>query len=134
MTDAMAIREIPCAEWPAFLERFGRDRRAWLATIHGIERGMPVTRVPSVAIKNVTLERHGADQFVRLTFGNGVSLCAARPCTVRLQQTVDGLPCALEIEAVDSVLVRVAFRATARPEQLDGIAPGELTAAATASP
>jgi hypothetical protein len=123
----MAIQEIPGAEWPTFLERFGSAHRAWLATIHGIERGMPVTRVPSVPIKSVGLERDAAGPLVRLTFGNGVSLCAVGPCAVRLQRTDDGLAHALEIEAVDGVLVRVAFRATAAPEQLDGLAPGEVT-------
>lgn len=127
--EAMTIREIPHAEWPAFLERFSRRHRAWLATIHGVEQGMPVTRVPSVALGNVTVEQDAQGQMVRLTFRDGVSLCAVRPSAVRVQQTDDGLEGALEIEAVDGVFVRVAFRATARPEQLDGVAPGELAVA-----
>jgi hypothetical protein len=89
---------------------------------------MPITRVPSMAIKHVVLERGGTDQIVRLTFANGISLRAVRPVTIRVQQTDDGLVCALEIEAVDDVFVRVAFRATARLDELDGLAPGELDA------
>jgi hypothetical protein len=129
----MAIQNIPHAEWPAFLERFSREHRAWLATIHGIERGMPITRVPSVAIKKVTLERHVSEEIVRLTFRNGISLRVLRPSAVRVQQADGGLTSALEIEALDGVLVRVAFRATARLDQLDGVAPGELTASGAGS-
>jgi hypothetical protein len=129
----MAIRDIPRAEWPAFLERFSREHRAWLATIHGVERRTPVTCVPSEAITALALEGNGPERTVRLTFRNGISLCALRPCTVRVQQTDDGSISALEIEAFDDVFVRVAFRVTARPEQLDGVAPGELTAATSFS-
>ena len=86
-----------------------------------------MTRVPSVAIRAVSLEEEFTDCVVRVTFGNGLSLCAPRPSAVRVQKTDDGADCALEIETVTGGFVRVAFRATARPEELDGVAPGELT-------
>jgi hypothetical protein len=122
------IREVPVGEWPSFLEGFGRQHRAWLATLHGIEQGRPVTRVPSAAIKRVTLETLVPDSVVRFTFLSGVSLCAPRPATIRLQKTQDGADAALEVDTTDGAFIRLAFRATALPEQLDGIAPGELTA------
>lgn len=32
----MKVREIPPNQWPAFLDRLGREQRAWLATVdHG---------------------------------------------------------------------------------------------------
>lgn len=122
----MTIRDVPPSEWRSFLERFSRQHRAWRATIHGVERGVSVTRVPSTAIKSIALETHVPAPIVRLTFVNGVSLCAPRPCAVRVQQTSDGAECALEVETADGALIRLAFRATALPEQLDGIAPGEV--------
>jgi hypothetical protein len=65
---------------------------------------------------------------VRLTISSGVSLVAPRPRTIRVQLTEEGAERALEIETVDGALVRLAFRATALPQHLDGIAPGELHA------
>jgi hypothetical protein len=122
----MRIRDVPPTEWASFLERFSREHRAWRATIHGIEHGLPVTVVPSVAIRSVLLEKHAADAAVRLTFGNRVSLCAPRPCVIRVQETDCRSACALEVETLDGALIRLAFRAVALPEQLDGIAPSEL--------
>jgi hypothetical protein len=117
---------VPAVEWRSFLERFGRRHRAWLATIHGIERGRPVTRVTSAAFESVALERHDSEQVVRLTFANGVSLCAPRPRGVRVQRTVEGAESALEIETANGAFIRMAFRATALAEQVDGVTPGEL--------
>jgi hypothetical protein len=91
-----------------------------------IERGVAVTRVPSEAIKSTALEQHVPDPIVRLTFGNRVSLCAPRPCALRVQQNADGAECALEVETAEEAFIRLAFRATALPEQLDGIAPSEM--------
>jgi hypothetical protein len=122
----MTVRDVPRSEWSSFLERFTREHRAWRATLHGIERGVPVTCVPSAAIRSVTLETHAPDPIVRLMLVNGVSLCAPRPCAVRVQKAKDGAECALEVDTVDGAFTRVAFRAIARPEQLDGIAPNEL--------
>jgi hypothetical protein len=84
-----------------------------------------LTRVPSVAIRSVSLEEDLPDGVVRVTFGNRLSLCVPRPSVIRVQKTDDGADCALEIDTVTGGLVRVAFRATARPEELDGVAPGE---------
>jgi hypothetical protein len=52
---------------------------------------------------------------------------------VRVQQRSDGAECALEVETVEGAFVRVAFRASALPVELDGIAPGEVTAGIAAS-
>jgi len=123
----MTIRDVPQSEWGSFLERFGREHRAWIGSLHGLVAGAPNTRIPSVALKSVTLESDASDPIVRITFVNGVSLCAVRPCIVRIQ-TDDGAERALEVETADGGFIRLAFRATALPEQLDGIAPDELMA------
>ncbi|HEU4935599.1 MAG TPA: hypothetical protein VFT39_04030 [Vicinamibacterales bacterium] len=122
----MTTHDIPASEWPAFVERFSREHRAWLGTIHGIERGAPVTRIPSIGMESVTLERSGSEPVLRLRFTNGISLCAPRPRAVRVQQTDDGAECALEIDAAQDAFLRLGFRATARPDELDGLAPGEV--------
>lgn len=117
---------IPAVEWQSFLERFGRRHRGWLATVHGIERGIPVTCAASVRLDSLALERRDREHVVRLTFANRVSLCTPRPRTVRVQRTPERAELSLEIETAEGAFVRLAFRATAMPEELDGLAPGEL--------
>jgi dienelactone hydrolase len=123
----MTVRDVPRSEWRPFLEGFSRAHRAWIGTLHGLTAGAPVTRIPSVALKSVTLERDASGPILRITFINGVSLCGVRPYLVRVQ-TDDGAERALEVETADGGFIRLAFRATALPDQLDGIAPGELMA------
>jgi hypothetical protein len=121
----MTIRDVPRCEWPSFLGSFSREHCAWIGTIHGLVAGAPVTHIPSVAFKSVTIETGASGPILRITFVNGLSLCAVRPCVVRVQ-TDDGAERALEVESADGGFIRLAFRATALPEQLDGIAPDEL--------
>jgi hypothetical protein len=129
----MTTGEVPRAEWQFFFEEFSRQHRGWLATIHGIERAAPLTCVSSAAIAAVSLERDGVDRAVRLTLGSHISLWIARPDIVRIQRSDDGSDCALEIEAAGQVFLRVAFGATAKPEELDGLSPGEITASTLSS-
>jgi hypothetical protein len=121
----MTLRDVPRSEWRSFLEGFSRAHRAWLGTIHGFVGTTPVTHIPSVALKSVVVENGAPGPILRIMFTNGLSLCAVRPCVVRVQ-TDDGGERALEVETADGGFVRIAFRATAWPEQLDGLAPGEL--------
>jgi hypothetical protein len=117
---------VPAVEWSVFLERFSRRHRGWLATLHGFARDLPLTRVPSEPLESVALERCDSDWLVRITLANGVSLCAPQPRAVRVQQTHEGAEAALEVDTAGGALIRLAFRATALPEQLDGLAPEEL--------
>jgi len=123
----MTLKDVPRCNWPSFLEGFSRRHRAWRGTFHGLIGGEPVTRIPSAALKSVTLERDGTGPVLRITFLNGVSLCAARPCIVRVE-TDNGAERALEAETCNGGFIRLAFRAAAEPEELDGVAPSELIA------
>ena len=48
------IREVPAREWGPFLEGFGREHRAWLATVHVVDAGGAVTRWTQVRLKSAT--------------------------------------------------------------------------------
>ena len=63
----------------------------------------------------------------------GHSLARSDRPRLRIQQTETGAVQALEIETLDGRFIRLAFRATALPEQLDGLAPGELTTEQTST-
>ena len=118
------IREVPTGEWGPFLGRFGREHRAWLATVHVVDAQSTVHRSAAIPMKSA----NASIDVVKLEFlGDTELLCVRRPCALRVQQT-DGLVHALEIETALGQFIRLAFRATALPEQLDGLAPGELTA------
>jgi hypothetical protein len=52
---------------------------------------------------------------------------------LRVQEADDGAEWALEVDTADGAFIRMAFRATALPEQLDGIAPGEIEVEVLAS-
>ena len=114
------IVAVPAVEWCVFLERFTRRHHGWLGSIHGVARDVPLTCVPSETLDSVGLERCGSDSLVRIALANGVSLCAPQPRGLRVQQTLDGAEAALEVDTAAGALIRLAFRATALPEQIDG--------------
>ena len=118
---------VPAVEWCGFLERFSRRHRGWLGTVHGVEEDLPVTRMASERLESVSLEQSGFDHLVRLTFANGISLCAPQARAVRVQRRDEGAEAALEVDTAAGAFIRLAFRATALPDQLDGIAPVELS-------
>ena len=121
----MTVREVPAAQWPEFLDRFSRQHAAWMCCLHGIVAGAPFTRVRSLALRLVGIESGTLDRSIQVTFMNGMSLSASRPRVVRVQQE-NGAERALEVETADGALLRLSFRATALPEQLDGMTAGEL--------
>jgi hypothetical protein len=117
-------QEVPAGEWCSFLEGFTREHRGWIATIHVVDAGTgAVTLLTHVRLKSAT---HVVDAARFEFLDEGPSLCARRPCALRIQQTDIGAVQALEIETLEGQFIRLAFRATALPEQLDGLAPGEV--------
>ena len=112
------VLAVPAVEWCGFLERFSRRHRGWLATIHGFAHEMPLTKIPSEPLQSVALERYGSDHLIRVTLANGITLCAPRPLALRIQTTTDGAETALEVDTASGVFMRLAFRATALPDQL----------------
>ena len=118
------MREVSAGEWGPFLERFGREHRAWLATVHVVDAGSTVHRSAVVPMKSAS----ASADVVKLEFlGDTQPVCLHRPCALRIQQTDIGRVHALEIETAHGQFIRLAFRATPLPEQLDGLAPGELS-------
>jgi hypothetical protein len=124
--DETRIVAVPAVEWGVFLERFSRRHRGWLGTLHGVAQDLPLTRISSAPLESVALERYDFDFLVRITLANGISVCAPQPRAIRVQQTNEGAEAALEVETAAGALIRLAFRATALPDQLDGLAPKEL--------
>jgi hypothetical protein len=122
----VVTRELCVADWSSALERFGRQHRAWLATIHIVDRETGVARFVGLPVRSAAL----LVDAIRFEFVDRQSvLCVRHPRALRLQQTGGGAVEALEIDTLGGRFVRLAFRTTASPELLDGIAPGELASA-----
>jgi len=119
---------VPRDRWPDFLEGFSRRHRAWLTTV---EQSADVIRGGSAEapLGAVTATTQGRDvSAIEIAFtGDGhIPLRVEHPRILRVSQAGDGLETGLEIVDNDGVSTRVGFRATARPEMLDGMAPGEI--------
>jgi Family of unknown function (DUF5335) len=124
----MPTRTVPRPEWPTFLESFSRRHRAWLATVE--QSGEAIGRVGAAEapLGSVTALRQDKDVSIEIAFtGDGhVPLRIEKPRIMRVRQTDKGTESGLEIVDDDGVCTRVGFRVSARPEMLDGVAPGEV--------
>lgn len=111
----MAFRDIPQAEWRAFLDRLSREHRAWLAT---------VDRDGRVEARDEPLREIRLDGGIHLELGSRVVHVDA-PHALRLQETQEGAPEALEIYQGTGSTVTMRLRISEPPGELDGLAPGE---------
>ena len=124
----MPTRDVPRDQWPDFLEGFSRRHRAWLTTV---DQSADVVRGVSAQapLGAVTATKEGRDvSAIEIAFtGDGhIPLRVEHPRILRVSQAGDGAETGLEIVDNDGVSTRVGFRATARPELLDGVAPAEI--------
>ena len=111
----MSVREIPMREWPAFLDKLGRERRAWLAT---------ADRSGLVEAREQPLEAISAGQGIDIRIGNKV-IHVDEPQAVRVEETVEGATQALQIDDAIGGRLTLRFRVAAAPGALDGLAPAE---------
>lgn len=110
-------REIPPREWGGFLERFGLRHRAWLASVQeGAEH----------PLRSVSAERaDGHVDAIVVRFGDDApALRLEAPRALRVEQTPAGEEVGLDVETARGT-AKLRFRAAARPEQLDGLAPSQ---------
>ena len=78
------IRDVPTGEWGSFLEPFGLEHRAWLATVHVVDARGTVTRSARIPLKSAAAS---ADAVTLEFIGDAHSLSAHRPCALRIQET-----------------------------------------------
>ena len=118
MRAPVMLQEVPFSEWRSFLERFGRAHRAWLGTMHWISGHGNVTTAEPVALESISLDDHLSGKIVRLCFLGRPSVRVEGPGAVRIERNDRGAERALEIETAAGGLFRLAFRATALPEEV----------------
>jgi hypothetical protein len=128
----MNSRDIPRAQWPAFLDHFSRMHRAWLATIDsGASAADPRTAV-AYPLRSVTPFVYN-DLVVHIDIRfqdddrSRDPLRITAPGTVRVDETTQGIAQILEIIDSQGVATRLRFRAAPTADMLDGVAPGEFS-------
>jgi hypothetical protein len=125
----MQMRNVPRDQWAKFLEGFSRRHRAWLATVEQIGETIGRAGAAEAPLASVTATREGPGiSAIEIAFaGDGhVPLTIENPAAIHVRETGDGAESGLDIVDDDGVCTRVGFRVTARPEMLDGVAPGEI--------
>ena len=128
----MSVQNVPRRRWADALEEFSGGHRGWLASVVTVGPGPElVSHTELRPLESVTVAQTGGHPTaVRVRFQGGPIALIKAPRTLGVDRRDDGAERALEIDAADATFVRIAFRATALPEELDGIAPAELTASA----
>lgn len=124
----MSVHDVPRARWAGMLEQFSRAHCGWLASVACVRPG------PELAswtdwhpLESVTVARTGTRvTAIQIAFQAGPTVCVKAPRMLGLDTREDGAERALEIDGAGGEFVRLVFRATALPEEVDGIAPAEL--------
>lgn len=139
----MNVRDIPRAQWPAFLDQFSRTHRAWLATIDAASSADHKEDDASAAdghnadahpLRSITPFVYN-DRVVHIDIRfqddpqNNEPIRITAPGTLRVDETWEGVAQGLEIIDSQGISTRVRFRTAPRTEMLDGMAPGEMARA-----
>jgi hypothetical protein len=128
----MSLKDVPRREWASTLELFGREHRAWLATVEHV--GFDGTRDVWLAdrpLAGVFAEREPTGLAVRIDLApdsspDSSSVRILDPVAVRLDRERDGHTSAMEIDDSDGGRTRVRFRVQQPLDMLDGLAPTEV--------
>lgn len=120
----MGTNEIERDRWFGFLEQFGRQHRHWLATMERTDPdGRRETLAHEVPLESISLSGEG--DVVTLFGGRGKAgpqkekVKSPRRIIVAFRD--DGAHEGLHIEDMNGAVTNVRFRATARPENLNGL-------------
>ena len=128
----MNVRDIPRAQWPAFLDQFSRTHRAWLATIDSGASAADRQTAVAHPLRSVTPFVYN-DLVVHIDIRfqdddrSRDPLRITAPGTVRVDETTQGIAQVLEIIDSQGVATRLRFRAAPTADMLDGVAPGEFS-------
>jgi hypothetical protein len=116
----MNVRDIPRAQWPAFLDHFSRTHRAWMATVDA-GASAPGDRSPD----REDAVPHPLGEITPFVYNDYVvhidirfqdedrthdSLRVVAPGTVRVDETPEGVADVLEIVDGTGVVTRLRFR------------------------
>jgi hypothetical protein len=126
----MPVFEVPREQWLAFLQSFSGRHRGWLASVEQSDLTGTTLAADAQPLFKVTAERDGPDiSAIRILFApvsGAPEVRLHKPTRVSVDRTSEDTERGLEIVDEEGVRTRVAFRTTATPEMLDGLAPAEI--------
>jgi hypothetical protein len=128
----MGLKDVPRPEWASTLESFGREHRAWLATVeHVASDGTRDLWLSERPLAGVFAERAPEHMTVRIDLtpdstSPSSTVRIEDPIAMRLDQDQEGPSSALEIDDRQGGRTRVRFRVHPTLDMLDGVAPSEL--------
>ena len=124
----MSVHDVPRSRWADVLEQFSRGHRGWLVRLLTVRSGAELASCTDWhPLESVTPALTGErTTAICVKLQGGPTVCVRAPRTLGVDRRDDGAERALEIDAAEGEFVRIAFRATALPEEVDGIAPTEL--------
>lgn len=124
----MSVHDVPRGRWSQVLEQFSRAHRGWRTRV---TRVGPAPELLSSTdwypLESITAASAGTHVTAVVVHVRGAPpLFVSSPRTLGVDRREDGAERALEIDAGGGEFVRAMFRTTARPEELDGLAPADL--------
>lgn len=129
----MSLKEVPRGEWASTLEAFGREHRAWLASVeHRAADGSRDVWLADRPLAGVFADRQGSRVVavrIELAPDSTPGTSSWRiddPAAVRLEVEGRGAASGLQIDDESGGQTRVRFRVSPPLEMLDGMAPAEL--------
>ena len=126
------------AEWSAFMERFSRLHRGWRVRLGIIDTGLLVRSTESGArevssdalFEGIRLDRRVDGDQIAVLLGLPAELAThsvRKPRRLYVEREQSGADEALRIDAADGTSLLLQFPVAARPDQLDGLAPAEMS-------
>lgn len=119
---------MPRNRWTRALEQFGRASRGWPTRVVRVGPGPELVSstgwhpLESAVAKEIGMRV----TTISVNLQGGPTVSIRTPRTLGVDRREDGAVRGLEIDAARGEFVRIVFRAAARPEELDAIAPAEI--------
>ena len=125
----MSVHDVSRGRWAGVLELFSDSHRGWLTRITRVGPGGELRLVTDwLPLQSIGEVVDGTRVLaICVHVQQGPTVCVSAPRALAIDRE-DGATRGLEIDGAGGEFVRVAFRATARLEELDGLAPAELEA------
>jgi len=129
----MSVHDVPRARWTAALEQFSHLHRGWLTRVTRVGDGPELLSTTEwLPLQSVAAVVDGTYvSAICVHVQHGATVCVAAPRALAVDRRENGLDRALEIDGAGGEFVRVVFRTTARPEELDGLTPAEIEEASS---
>jgi hypothetical protein len=122
---------VPIGEWDTFIDGFNRRHRGWLTSVTATTNtGRSQELSAERPLNSIELVRNaGRISALEIRFQDRMaprSVVSLAPHILRVDETPCGAERGLHIEDRYGLRTHIRFRATVRPEELDGVAAAEL--------